>query len=601
MRYLFVPSTHIGNGTGHIARCLYYAKKILAISKKHEAALYIPDNGASCRSADEVRLAFMRDAEIVPIFSRLELGDIWDYIIVDKRQTSLHELRLLEQHGNVICIDENGPARSYCAYCIDMLYVPDKKNSKLVPQHTIYANITDAGLLPIEKRKQSVPKRITSILIAFGGEDAANLTEYCLKKIKSRYFVRSLKITVVTGAFKSFKKQHEYPGIEFLTSIPDLRERIDEYDCVITHYGITAYEAKMAGCAVLLMHPTGEHARLARARGFLSFTSVFSSAKTIHKFIKNPVDFFLSNSQSIEPKNLGELIESLHWQHSSSCSVCGSYSIHAVYRDRRKTYFLCEQCGLIQLSYFDEQMIKYSDRAYFFEEYKEQYGKTYLEDIENLRKFARKRLDIIETIVPEKGKILDIGCAYGAFLKEAQDSGWQPVGIDVSQAAIDYVRETWKIPAVCTDFTALQLDGFIPHDNDCIVLWYVIEHFTSLGLVLTRVNQLLRIGGVCAFSTPSASGVSARFNRENFFKNSPDDHWTIWNPQKLTTMLLRFGFEIRLVRITGHHPERFPLFHAKPGTLVFKLLMGVSKLFNLGDTFECYAVKVKNLDFSETL
>ena len=274
MRYLFVPSTLIGNGTGHIARSLYYAKKILAVSKKHEAALYIPSSAESCRSADEVRLAFMRDAEIVPIYSKLEPGDIWDYVIVDKRWTTLHELRLLEQHGNVICIDETGAARSYCAYCIDILYVPDKKENINLNLHANSANITDIGLLPIEIRKQTHPKRISSILIAFGGEDAADLTEHCLKKIQSKYFLSSIKITVLTGAFKSFKKQHKYPGIEFLSSIPDLREHIHEYDCVITHYGITAYEAKMAGCAVLLMHPSREHARLAKARGFLSFSSV---------------------------------------------------------------------------------------------------------------------------------------------------------------------------------------------------------------------------------------------------------------------------------------------------------------------------------------
>ena len=601
MRCLFVPSTLIGNGTGHVARSFYYAKKLIAESKKHDAALYIPDRGAAYRSADEIRLAFIRYAELVPILSKIEPGDRWDFIIVDNRFTTIHELRLLEQHGNVICIDESGPARSFCAYCIDMLHIPPAKLRSLIIPETESANIEDIGFLPIDVRKQNVPQKISNILIAFGGEDAANLTEYCLKKIKAKCFLSSIKITVLTGAFKKFTNQHDYPGIEFLSSIPDLRDHIHEYDCVITHYGITAYEARMAGCAVLLMHPSKEHARLAKARGFLSFTSVFSSTRTIHKFIQNTRAFVSNTYTSIEPRDIAKLLESLHWQHSAFCMACGSYSCHAVYRDRKKTYFVCEQCGLIRLSYFDEQIIKYSDRAYFFEEYKEQYGKTYLEDMDNLRKFARTRLDIIEKLLPNKGKILDIGCAYGAFVKEAQDSGWKPVGLDISQSATDYVKETWKIPALCTDFAAEHLDGFIPQGNDCITLWYVIEHFETLGLVLSRINQLLRVGGILAFSTPSGNGVSARYNKRNFYKNSPDDHWTIWNPRTVQNILSRYGFAVKFVRVTGHHPERFPFFKAKPGSIIFKSLRTISKLFGLGDTFECYAVKVRNLDLPFTM
>ena len=601
MRCLFVPSTLTGNGTGHIARSFYYAKKLLADAKKHEAALYIPNRGTAYRSADEVRLAFMRDAELVPVLTKLEPGDRWDYIIVDNRYTTVHELRLLEQYGSVMCIDESGPARSICAYCIDMLYIPPLKLRTVFIPETDSANITDIGFLPIEVIKQRLPQKISSILITFGGEDAADLTEYCLKKIKTMCFLSSIKITVLTGAFKKFTNQHEYPGIEFLSFIPDLRNHINEYDCVITHYGITAYEALLAGCAVLLVHPGHEHARLAKARGFLSFASVFSSTNSIHNFLQNPGGFLKNKQTSIEARDISKLLESLHWQHSAFCRSCGSYSCHAVYRDRRKTYFVCEQCGLVRLSYFDEQIIKYSDRAYFFEEYKEQYGKTYLEDMDNLRNFARARLDVIEKLLPQKGDILDIGCAYGAFLKEAQDSGWKAVGLDVSQSAVDFVKETWKIPAICSDFTAEHLNGFIPRDNDCITLWYVIEHFDFIGLVLSRINQLLRIGGILAFSTPSCNGVSARFNRKNFYKNSPDDHWTVWNPKIVYNILSRYGFAVKLVRVTGHHPERLPGFKAKPSTILFKCLIAVSKLLRLGDTFECYAVKVRNLDLSNTL
>jgi hypothetical protein len=47
------------------------------------------------------------------------------------------------------------------------------------------------------------------------------------------------------------------------------------------------------------------------------------------------------------------------------------------------------------------------------------------------------------------------------------------------------------------------------------------------------------------------------------------------------------------VRVTGHHPERFPLLGslARRSGLVYRVVAAVSRLLRLGDTFEVYAVK----------
>jgi SAM-dependent methyltransferase len=127
-----------------------------------------------------------------------------------------------------------------------------------------------------------------------------------------------------------------------------------------------------------------------------------------------------------------------------------------------------------------------------------------------------------------------------------------------------------------------------------VTMWYVIEHLPDLTDALSVVSDLLEPGGVFAFSTPNATGVSARRSLRDFLRNSPPDHFTVWSPRTARRVLARYGFEVTGVRVTGHHPERFPgatrLRDGGPGR---RVLLALSRVLGLGDTFEVYAVKRK--------
>ena len=191
------------------------------------------------------------------------------------------------------------------------------------------------------------------------------------------------------------------------------------------------------------------------------------------------------------------------------------------------------------------------------------------------------------------GVVLDIGCAYGPFLDAAKDSGMPGYGVDVSADAVDYVRRNLRIPALCSAFEKVERRS-LPRRISVVTLWYVIEHFKDTDLALRKVASLLPHGGVLAFSTPNGRGISARRGCARFLEDSPADHFTIFSPRGLRTLLAGYGLELRRIRVTGHHPERFP------GTIgraaqrsgrAFRIIAAVSRLLRLGDTFEAYAVK----------
>ena len=126
-------------------------------------------------------------------------------------------------------------------------------------------------------------------------------------------------------------------------------------------------------------------------------------------------------------------------------------------------------------------------------------------------------------------------------------------------------------------------------------MWFVIEHFSDLKSVLEKVSSLVKKGGIFAFSTPSAEGISRKTNEKSFFEKSPSDHFSVWEPSKAQKILLKFGFSVEKIVSTGHHPERFPSVKkrgAKKNGIIFNACEKISHVLKLGDTCEIYCRKL---------
>ena len=57
-------------------------------------------------------------------------------------------------------------------------------------------------------------------------------------------------------------------NVEYKKSICNLKDHVYEYDLVVTHYGLTAYEAAYAGCALILLPTSKLHVNLAKKYNF---------------------------------------------------------------------------------------------------------------------------------------------------------------------------------------------------------------------------------------------------------------------------------------------------------------------------------------------
>ncbi len=566
----------------------------------------------------------------------------FDFVLVDRRSCSPQEYKNFSAFGLALGLDEGGPCRSLFPYLLDSFPLPEEYGK---------ANERDPAFLDLPLKLRERPEEFRDVLVSFGGEDPARLTEKLLflldelfpgssamgQPVSSSHpaaLPRQLrKLTVVEGPL--FGRDVSIPeglarqGDLVLRKVKAPRDLVSlfaDHELVISSFGLTAYEAAAAGNAVLLFHPSDYHRRLSMLAGFVSAAS--RSENRMRRALKNAFADPKSVSTATErlaagiegPGLLAELLQSLSAPKLTSCPLCGtigtceegSSTPRVLYRERRRSFFRCPDCGLVYQIDLQDREGRYG-RDYFEEEYRTHYGRSYLEDVPHIRRLSKPRIQRIRRLLssgggkaaaeetPSEGfsapTLLDVGCAFGPFLQEAADAGFEAAGMDISEEAVEYVRCTLGLPAHRGDFSSEHPDGLPLGVYDALTMWYVIEHFSNIDMVLRRVSRLLRPGGVFAFSTPNRRGVSGRFRPETFFSASPADHHSLWSPRAARTILDRYGFTVKKIVSTGHHPERFPLIgpRIEKAKLLHKPLFhfvdGISRMGALGDTFEVYAQK----------
>lgn len=113
--------------------------------------------------------------------------------------------------------------------------------------------------------------------------------------------------------------------------------------------------------------------------------------------------------------------------------------------------------------------------------------------------------DFIERfIAPGGGRLLDMGCGLGFFLKAlAPYSRWETHGCEISSAAVRYAHQTLGLSRVVQ--TRLDEAQFSPEYFDLITMWDVLEHVPRPDPVLRRCDTMLRNGGICFIRTPNAA------------------------------------------------------------------------------------------------
>lgn len=624
---IFLPEYRRGHGLGHFSRSASLAAELGSRAFIHLPADLDPDRRDALRALAADRGVEHRLLDSLPEGGSGRLR----FFVVDRRDVAGDEVERWRRAGFVVALDAAGSGRERCDYLVDVLPRVDD-----VP-----ANVRDLRLLELPTGGSPAAGRATvstteaqshrRVLVTFGGDDPRGITARVVAAVRStgRYTGADIDVLLprlsptaaATGADLG-------DDVRVINGPVDLREAIAGYETVVTSFGLTAFEAAWAGAEVLLVNASRYHEQLARRAGFRSVAVGRSQLRRLTRLLDlrmrtgGGADRVRENLAGAESVSLVSLISALDLPRVHDCPACGAPEGRVVARFGQRTYVRCASCEMIYLRSFEAPRDYPED--YFFEEYRRQYGRTYLEDAPHIRAMGHRRLEEVALAVSRSAtlrfaalrsagersrgrksaggggrapRLIDLGCAYGPFLAAAAEHGYEVVGVDVSEAAVAYVVSELGFPAFRMTLEELAVPGERPGELErgsaaVVTMWYVIEHLPDLAGALSAVSELLEPGGVFAFSTPNGNGISGRRSLRDFLRKSPPDHFTVWSPRTARRVLSRYGFDVSRVRITGHHPERFPgASRLRDGGPWRRMLLAASRVLRLGDTFEVYAVK----------
>jgi SAM-dependent methyltransferase len=107
------------------------------------------------------------------------------------------------------------------------------------------------------------------------------------------------------------------------------------------------------------------------------------------------------------------------------------------------------------------------------------------------------------------GRLLDVGCASGLFLRCAADAGWQVVGVEPAKMLCDQARRTLagqgELMCATLQESSLPMSSF-----DAVTLWDVLEHVQDPLQFMSACGALLKPGGHLFVNVPDLDSLQAR-------------------------------------------------------------------------------------------
>lgn len=137
-------------------------------------------------------------------------------------------------------------------------------------------------------------------------------------------------------------------------------------------------------------------------------------------------------------------------------------------------------------------------------------------------------------------RLLDVGCATGAFIAAAKRDGWTVAGLEYSADAAARGRDA----GLDVRSGELAAGAFAGETFDVVSAWHVIEHLIDPVEDLRRMRALCAPGGMLVVETPNARSIGALLKRERWAQVRPPEHINFFDRGALDRALTASGWRL---------------------------------------------------------
>ncbi len=164
---------------------------------------------------------------------------------------------------------------------------------------------------------------------------------------------------------------------------------------------------------------------------------------------------------------------------------------------------------------------------------------NYLEEKKELYNSGIRYAKIISRLTTP-GKVLDVGCAAGFYLKGFEKSGWNCVGIEPNETIASYGRKELNLNIVTGDLESFNTD----EKFDLVNLIEVIGSFHDLSKAMCKVQDLVKKEGLVLVESWDHRSRVARFFGKSWHEYCPPSVINWFSDKTLAELFDSYGFDL---------------------------------------------------------
>tara|TARA_R110000744_G_scaffold346008_2_gene451480 strand:+ start:2224 stop:3006 length:783 start_codon:yes stop_codon:yes gene_type:complete len=236
------------------------------------------------------------------------------------------------------------------------------------------------------------------------------------------------------------------------------------------------------------------------------------------------------------------------------CLYCGSEEYDIIYKfndipkrkriGKSKDIVKCKNCSLqyCHPRNLEESMLDTYENDYWYE-FQTQVGERSIVDrTEDFEFISKERIQYIHNFQKPKplDKFLDIGCAQGFLVNEAQKKGYNAHGIDLNNKDIEIGKSRYNVNIKKSLIQDYQESNF-----DIITTFNVIEHVSNPIDLLLQIKKRLNNDGLLVIGTHDIDCKTHAQQKEEWVHIIPNEHMYYFNIKTLENICLKAGFELK--------------------------------------------------------
>ena len=246
------------------------------------------------------------------------------------------------------------------------------------------------------------------------------------------------------------------------------------------------------------------------------------------------------------------------------CNLCASDDAEPIARHNGFRVVRCRRCGLVYVNPrpASEGLVS------LYADYHSRQGKDEGAWDRLMRRVFREVAELLCSLRDGSGpgRLLDVGCGFGAFVAGMRERGWDAEGLDPSPAVVSAAASKGR-PVRLGTLEGLRTE---PGAYDAITMFYVLEHLPDPMGALRKAWSLLAAGGTLLIRVPDTTPIVRLLAPLGLggALYDPPFHLYDFSPAVLREMLRRTGFvDVRTF------PGK-PTVPSRPGARIASALFG---------------------------